>query len=253
MKLNHKIPIVLAVFVLVVASLACSGGASTQAPTSAPIPPTDTPKPVPTTPPTSTPEPLPTPDVAATKKADEFLTALKTFQDKGYAQQAEGKITELEPFKEEWAQIGWYQWWPYDNVVSDFVFKGHFKWSTASNTPEISGCGVIFGLQDNKDHYAVFLDRSRILFLMSRGSNVYNVGKTRGSGRASFGNPAEADFSISVKGQSAYVAVNSDITEYTLSMDQTTEGNFALTLLSGTNKDYGTRCEMTDLVFWTPK
>jgi len=159
----------------------------------------------------------------------------------------------VDPFNEEWAQIGWYQRWVFQDVFSDFLFKAHFKWSTASETPEISGCGVVFGLQENGDHYAVFLDKSRILFVMARGSNLYVVGKTSGSGRANFGNPAEAEFAISVKGQSAYVSVDGKFTEYTLSADQTSAGQFGLTILSGTNRDYGTRCEMTDIVMWTPK
>ncbi|GAB4504577.1 MAG: hypothetical protein Fur0043_15710 [Anaerolineales bacterium] len=112
---------------------------------------------------------------------------------------------------------------------------------------------MVFGIQDNDDHYAAFLDKSRILFLMSRGPSVYLVGKTRGSGRVNFGNPAEADFAIAVKGQKAYVSVDGDVTEYTLSVDQPSSGRFGLTLLSGTNSGYGTRCEMTDLILWTPK
>jgi hypothetical protein len=88
---------------------------------------------------------------------------------------------------------------------------------------------------------------------MKRGSGVYQVGKTRGSGRANFDNPAEADFAIAVKGKSAFVSVDGEVTEYTLSADQTTKGEYGVTLLSGTNSDYGTRCEMTDVMFWAQK
>lgn len=249
-----------ALLVLAIAALACSMVAPAPAtPTSLPTvpPPTDTPvpSPVPTNipKPTSTPRPTATPDVAATQRVDEFQSLLQSFQEAGYIETNEGKITELPPFKEEWAQLGWYQWWPYETVSSDFVFKAHFNWSTAIATSDESGCGFIFGIQENKDHYAVFLDKARILFLMARGSKVYLVGKTRGSGRANFGNPAEADFAVAVKGQSAYVSVNGDVTEYTLSADQSSRGQYGATLLSGTNKDYGTRCEMTDVMFWTPK
>lgn len=253
MNKNHKNKILSAFLVLVFVTLACSG-ASTPQPTPTSLPPTDTPTSMPTDKPTSTPRPTATPDVAATQRYDDFFGLLQKFDEKGYVSTTDGNVEELEPFKEEWAQIGWYQWWP-DNtkVVSDFVFKGHLNWSTASSTPDVSGCGIVFGLQDNGDHYAVFLDKSRILFLMSRGGNTYNVGKTSGPGRTNFGNPAEADFAVSVNKQSAFVSVNDDVTKYTLSMDQPTTGNFALTILSGTNKDYGTRCEITDMMFWSPK
>jgi len=253
---THSIRIVYVFLILVLASLACSFGAPAE-PTATPEPPeptaTNTASPTPTeTPkPTSTPRPSATPNVAATQRVDEFRALLQTFEENGFIETTDGQIAQMPSFEEEWAQIGWYRWWPYDEVSSDFVFKAHLNWSTAIATTDESGCGFIFGIQENDDHYAVFLDKSRILFLMKRGSGVYQVGKTSGSGRADFGNPAEADFAVAVKGQSAFVSVNGEVTEYTLSVDQTTRGVYGVTLLSGTNSNYGTRCEMTDVMFWT--
>lgn len=212
--------------------------------------PTNTKVPTKTLKPTSTPKPSATPNIVATQQYGKFFELLQTFEEKGYVDSTNGKVYELSPFMEDWAQIGWFRWWTYDFVGSDLVFKAHFKWSTASATPDISGCGVIFGLQENDDYYAVFLDKSRILFLRKSGASVYEVGKTRGSGRANFSNPAEADFALAVRDKSAFVSVNGEVTEYTLSKNQTTQGNFAATLLSGTNSDYGTRCEMTDMMLW---
>ena len=67
---------------------------------------------------------------------------------------------------------------------------------------------------------------------MKRASKVYLVGKTRGSGRADFGNPAEADFAVAVKGQSAFVSVNGEVTEYTLSVNQSSRGEYGATAAS---------------------
>jgi len=229
--------------------------AATSTPTSAPtntISPTNTFAPTKTPKPTSTPEPSATPDTAATQQYGEFYSLIQTFEEKGYVDSTHGSVYELSPFMEEWAQIGWFRWWPYEFAVSDLVFKANFKWSTASATPDISGCGVIFGLQENEEYYAVFLDKSRILFLRKSGARVYEVGKTRGSGRVNFSNPAEADFALAVRDKNAYVSVNGEVTEYTLSKGQSTQGNFAVTILSGTNRDYGTRCEMTDMMLWYP-
>ncbi len=251
---KYSLPIPM-VFVLLLSLVACSqfGAGPTATATAIPSTPTTAATATKTPRPTSTPRPSPTPDVEATQRADDFKKLLNDFRDKDYITTTYGESFEPDPFKEDWAQLGWYQWWPFDFVAEDFVFSGHLRWSTSSATPEISGCGIIFGLQSNKDHYAIFLDKSRILFLMARGSHVYTVGKTRGPGTVSFGNPAEADFAVSVKGQSAYVSVDGEVTEYTLSTDQTSKGKFAFSILSGTNKDYGTRCEMTDMIFWQPK
>jgi len=252
MNSSRFFSIVIAIVFLMLASLACFFG---RPPEPTPVPPTNPPpvlQPTESLPPTA--EPSPVPDVPTPQpQSSEFNLLLQEFADKGYINTTEGETIPIDPFKEEWAQLNYYQWWTIDQEASDLVFQGHFKWSSSNSSPDLSGCGVIFGLQDNDDHYAVFLDKGRIAFLMSRGANVYEVGKTRGPGRVNFGNPAEADFVLAVKGKSAYVSVDSEVTEYTLSQDQSTSGNFALTLLSGTNSGYGTRCEMTDMNLFVPK
>ncbi len=48
--------------------------------------------------------------------------------------------------------------------ASDFYLSGHFRWQSAYRNADISGCGFAFGIQENGDQYAVFLDRSRVLF-----------------------------------------------------------------------------------------
>jgi hypothetical protein len=69
-----------------------------------------------------------------------------------------------------------------------------------------------------------------------------------------FDEPVEADFTLIVKGISAYVLVDDVLVgEYTLSQSKNLRGGLGLTLLSGTNKDFGTRCEMTDIHVWTPR
>jgi hypothetical protein len=79
------------------------------------------------------------------------------------------------------------------------------------------------------------------------------VGKTRGSGHVKFDNPAEADFTLIVKGAYAYILVDGELFgEYTLSQSRILKGDIGLTVLSGTNKDYGTRCEMSNIHVWTP-
>ena len=87
---------------------------------------------------------------------------------------------------------------------------------------------------------------------MARGDKVYQVGKTRGSGRLSLTEPISVDVAVIVKGNTTYVQVNGQTTEYTLSVDQTAAGEFALSLLSGTNKDYGTKCDISHASLWTP-
>jgi len=252
-------PILSAILMLTLVSLAC--GAAAAAPI---VTPTDTPAPtatetlVPsaTARPTRTPRPTKTPNLAATQRYEALNTEAQSYFEKGFLTTANGEFTEFDDFSEDWAQLGYYTWWTLDESAGDFYMSAHFKWSTALRNNEISGCGFAFGIQDNHDNYAVFLDKSRILFLNTDQSmgGGFEVGKTRGSGRVSFDNPAEADFTLIVKGYYAYVLVDNDVVgEYTLSKSKPMEGGLGLTMFSGTNKDYGTHCEMTDLHLWRPE
>ena len=244
--------------VLLPVSLACAAVAPATpaaAPTSASVPATA--PAAATVLPTSTPPPTSTPDLAATQQADAKQTLLKKYQDAGYISSTSGDIVDLIDFHQEWAQMRWYQWWTIDTkpvAYGDLVFHANFKWATASATPENSGCGIVFGIQPDTQNYSIFVDKDRILFMTTKGgSRAYEVGKTSGSGRLHIEEPYSADVGIIVTGYKSYVIVNDVVTQYSLSKDRTTTGDFALSVLSGTNKDYGTKCDITDAYIWLPK
>ncbi len=262
MHRNNTFPILsVTLLLLLLVSSACS--------TSAPPVPTKTPKPTSTpantttptkTPkPTSTPRPTITPDLAATQQRANYEAEAKSYYDLGYISAADGRFTSYDDFKEEWAQLHWYQWWTFDDTVSDFFMSAHVKWSSAYRNADVSGCGFVFAIQENGDHYAVFLDRSTIRFLSADQSTyTRRVGLTRGTGRVHFNNPAdqpvEAEFTIIVKDAYVYVLVDGEVVgEYTLSQSRILRGKLGLSLLSGTNKDFGTRCEMTNIHTWIPR
>lgn len=244
---------------LVVMLVAPACAASTPAPTNTPEPTltatitataTQTPRP------TSTPRPTKTPNLAATERAEELNAEVQSYFDQGFLTTTEGKFRELEDFSYDWAQLGWYNWLPVQDGVTDFYLSAHFKWDSALKNSDIAGCGFIFGLQPNDDHYAVFLDRQKVFFLITDHTLGFSkpVGPTRGNANVKFDYPAEADFTLIVKDTTAYVLVNGEkLAEYTLSKSRSSKGGIGLTVLSGTNKDYGTRCEMTNLHLWMPK
>ncbi len=254
-KLPH--PLLSFVFILIVVSLACSTAQpttiSTPQPTATPTKaatPTNTPRPSPT------PRPTRTPNLAATQYAEELNAEVKAYYDKGYLTTTDGRFVVLDDFNYDWAQLGWYNWLPLKDSVSDFFLSGHFKWDSAFKNSDISGCGFIFGLQPNDDHYAVFLDRAKIFFLITDHALGYSkpMSPTRGTGRVKFDYPAEADFTLIVKDAYAYVLVNGEVvSEYTLAQSRSLQGDLGLTVLSGTNRDYGTHCEMTNLHLWVPQ
>ena len=251
---------------LILAFVLSACGAIAQPPTATPAS-TNTPQPTATitqtptnTPrPSPTPRPTKTPNLAATERMDEFNSQTQSYFEKGYLATADGEIKEIDDFAFDWAQLNWYNWLPLGEEASDFYLSAHLKWSSAYRNADTSGCGFIFAIQDNGDHYAVFLDQSKIFFLNADQSSGYSrpVGLTRGTGRVDFDNPAdspqEADFAVIVNGTYTYVLVNGEVVgEYTLAKSKILRGDIGLSLLSGTNKDYGTRCEMTDIHAWIP-
>jgi len=194
--------------------------------------------------------------VAATQQIETWNTEAQEYFELGYLKTAQGTFTEYDDFNEEWAQLGWYNRWTLAHQAGDFYMSGHFRWSSAYRSADLSGCGFTFAEQRNGDHYAVFLDQSKVLFAQTD-DYYYPIGTTRGTGRVKFDNPAdhpvEADFTLIVNDAYAYVLVNDELVgEYTLSQSKSLSGKVGLALLSGTNKDYGTRCLMNDLHLWIP-
>ena len=206
--------------------------------------------------PTKTPKPTATPNLAATQRSEELKDEVQEYYDKGFLSTTDGDFLELNNFSIEWAQLGWYDWRPLVYSANDFYMSAHFKWKSAYQSADISGCGFAFGIQPNGDQYAVFLDRTKVLFVET-GYYYSPIGTTRGTGLVNldnpFDHPAEADFTLIVNDAYAYVLVDGEVVgEYTLSQSKILKGKVGLALLSGTNKDFGTRREMTNLHLWIP-
>lgn len=257
----HRIPrnaFISFTVILLLSSLACAISQPTPIPTNTSEPSataTETAVPTNTLRPSATARPTRTPNLAATERAEELNAEAQEYFEKGYLATNDGSFRELEDFSFDWAQLGFYQPFLIQDSVGDFFLSAHFKWDSAFRNSDTSGCGFIFGVQSNNDHYAVFLDRQRVLFLITDNTVGFSrpVTPTRGTGIVKFDYPAEADFTLIVKGAYAYVLVNGEVVgEYTLALSRSSKGDVGVTVLSGTNRDFGTRCEMTNLHLWLP-
>jgi len=262
MSIKRIISVLVSISVLVASTLACSlfnrvltpetvPEIEQPSPTVAEATHTPMPEPTETMRPTWTPKPTITPDIAATQVYEELFSKVQQFADEGLIPTTEGKYIEVEDFRKDFAQIGWLNPTYLDFQVEHFVYTGHVKWSTATETSDVSGCGIIFGAQSDGRIYGTVLDKSRIYFTSTDKNYFYELGKTRGTGRLDLGNPAEVDMTMLVYDKQAYVYVNDRfIGLYTLSRDKPQRGNFGYGIISGTNKDYGTRCEITNSRIW---
>ena len=264
MKPQKSSSVLMFVFVLMYILSACGTPATEAASTSMPnltatstIIPTITPRPSFTPRPTATPKPTRTPNLAATQGYEDMFTLVQEYNEKGYLSTTEGEYIELRDFKATMAYLNYYRRYATGKKatsnVTSFVISAHFKWSTATKTPDVSGCGFAFAVQENDDHYAVFLDKSLLRFLRSDSKGTYRLGKTSGSDAFKYGNPAEADFKLVVNESQAYVFVDDQIITYSFAKNVNLTGAVEFALRSGTNKGYGTSCEITHTHMWISK
>jgi len=256
--IQKRLTPILCVVILILAMLACSSGA--PAATATPVPPTNTSvPPTNTLEPTSTPLPTATPNVAATQAYNDMFALVEKANSTGQLPSTKGIFYTLKDFSYEWAQMNYYDFYDTGLIVDNFAVKAHFKWSSAIANPEPSGCGFAYRVGDNASHYLVYLDRAAVnmgVYVPNIDrSGSYQIGAAQGSGhmKQAFGNPAEADFALVVNEGNAYAYVDGEFkAQYNLYSDyyKYKQGALAFTIVSGTNKDFGTKCDMTNVELW---
>src|SRR5215207_6859147 len=107
MQCKTRAPTVGFVLMLILISIACAAFQPTA--TKAPEPtisltatPTNTPRPSPT------PRPTRTPGLAATQHAEELNAEVQAYYEKGQLTTTDGRFIEFSDFRDDWAQLGWY-------------------------------------------------------------------------------------------------------------------------------------------------
>lgn len=252
MKRNTCFPIV--VFCLVTSLLlsSCAMPNATPTPTNTPAA-TNTPKPTATfTPkPTITFTPTATPNLEATKQVEDFLTKIKEYYDAGYISTMDGSYTHLDDFSYAWAKLNYYQWVDTGLSPTDFVIKSNISWTSASSAADSSGCGYVFRVQDNYDHYAFFISLKGVI------EAATNVGGWNSMGVAAYGKPSrngKALVTLIVEGNKFRVLVDDKLIKTYSGYDgKLMTGSLAYTVVSGTNKSYGTQCTFKNTEIWTIK
>ena len=206
--------------------------------------------------PTEAPHSIQLPGTSPTSQAPqvppEIQQLVEDYYEKGYLPSTEGEYHHLEDFTMESADrqvVFEKRATGYD--VKDFMVKAHFKWHSAIANPDPGGCGWSFRKMKN-DSYLAFIDRDWIYLGMVKSNQWTRYGKTSGNAWVGLGNPAEADVTLTVSKGKAYVIINDAFaSSYTLSMDNLTgAGELDYAVVAGTFKDYGTRCEMTNVDLW---
>ena len=186
----------------------------------------------------------------ATEQAAGMYAQIEKLYSDGLLDSKNGHFETLEDFDESWAQINWYQYRDTGYSPKEYVVQAHTWWSSASDKANwnVSGCGFVFGEHDNENHHLVYLGLDGYVYL----ARILG-GKTTVLAQKRYGKldipEGQADVMLVVNGMQISYYVNGDqvvsIADHILK-----EGDLNLTLLSGTNSDYGTRCKMTEIGLW---
>jgi len=206
--------------------------------------------------PTKTPKPTATPNLAATQQYEDFFAVVQKIHAAGQILNTEGEYVELDDYQDEVAIKLSYSWAETGISAKNFVVRGDFEWSNAINTANISGCGFVYRVQENTDHYLIVLDAfSGVKLASSTDRGTYSMGSPQNGDKkiSDFGpGPYHATFTLVVNDLKSYVYVNDTYYgEYKLLDYRITEsGLLSGAVLSATSEGYGTRCNMTDIQAW---
>ena len=206
--------------------------------------------------PTKTPKPTATPNLAATQQYDDFFALIQKIHEAGQIPSTDGEYVELDDYRDEVAIKLSYAWSETGINAKNFIVRGDFEWSNAINTANISGCGFVYRVQQNTDHYLIILDAfSGVKLASSTDRGTYSMGSPQNGDKkiSDFGpGPYHATFTLVVNDLKSYVYVN-DVYygEYKLLDYRITDsGLLSGAVLSATSEGYGTRCNITNTQAW---
>jgi hypothetical protein len=216
--------------------------AATQAALAPTLPPTQPPQTVSTTAPTEVPRP-----------SQGNTAVLEMMSSDGAIGSTEGEYYRVDSYDESWAQIGWYQWFPTGYSGENFAISASSAWESASdkaNWPE-AGCGFVFSLTDKDNHMLAYLGLDGFVRIGQVTRGNYKALATQRYGKVSIPN-GDAKIALAVYNKRVSFYVNNQRVA-NANATSLASGDIALTLLSGTNKDFGTRCQLTDIDLWVFK
>ena len=186
----------------------------------------------------------------ATAQAQPIADQIQALYSQGVLDTTEGDFTRLEDFDESWAQIDWFKWWRTGYSPENFVIRTDASWSSASDKANWynSGCAFVFGEIDQYNFHFIHVAMDGYVYLAywqkGKGHLIAQrpvKGITRPDGKA------EIMLVVHDKRVTVYVDGTQVLSEYASLLKS---GGLGLTLSSGTNIGYGTRCQMKNVDLW---
>ena len=181
----------------------------------------------------------------------EFLEILTQLENSGIIPSAEqGQTISYGSFTDNYANMGAAKYYTIDEA-DHYVLSSKITWTTASPVPNgpVSGCGLVFGaIPNTNNHLIASIRMDGFLYIVGR-----NTENSLSYGRHYFQRPAiqgEALMTMVVNGSSVSIFIDGN--QIFSRNDTVLPGNgFGFSILSGTNKDFGTQCTFEDIFLYT--
>ncbi len=193
--------------------------------------------------------------VRQTEQALSMFEQVQKLQEDGYLSTSQGSWYEIDDFNESWAETTWYRWWNSGYQPIDFIIRANTEWWSASESSTWinAGCGFLFRTVDNNNRFgALFtLDGKARFDRMVNGewrspilSNAVPINSMND----------QAQLMLVVEGN-RFVFFRDGVEilntiDNVLTSPKFQGGDLALTLMSGTNISFGTRCKLADIELW---
>jgi hypothetical protein len=190
--------------------------------------------------------------VQATADAQPMADLVAKLNADGYLKSTEGEWQRLDfTFDQAWAQIGWYWWWPTGITMENFVLRTDASWDSASDTPNDSGCGFVIRPDSKGNHYMTFLSMNGWSVVGEMKNEYWRYIQKKPVSGLAFPQ-GSAEIVLVVEDETITMLVNGEKVMRDVSL-VAREGELALTILSGTNKGFGTSCTMENIDLWILK
>ena len=246
MRKYRSFVFVLLILLVAMSMQACSSvqemisGTPTSTPTITPTF-TLTPSPTSTPIPTSTNTPTATPDIVATQEYEAFLPLIDEYYTAGKISSTDGDYYRLDDYSDSLADLEHYQWATLDTIkTKNFLLKTKLTMSTANKYNANTGCGFVFdlgywlsGIFISQDGTASYMGNNTIYF-----EDSY----------LAFPNPAEIEVILVLSEETFMLYI--DGREALVFHGGEEKGNIGYAVISGSDEDYGSRCEFTNTQLW---
>jgi hypothetical protein len=135
--------------------------------------------------------------------------------------------------------------------MQNFVLRADASWDSDSDTPNASGCGIVFRRDEENSHYLAFLSMTGTAHLGETKNDRWRTIQITDVSGLTFPK-GSAEITLAVEDEWVTILVNGEKVLRDFSLAKR-EGELGLTIISGTNKGYGTSCKMENIDIWLLK